>query len=139
MSFCPSVLHAQGTPLDSDLAGLESSAQRLISSICKTKRIAFFLPKRKEKKFWGDFSRFSEFLTIFDNFWNVLNVFSRFLLDLVKQIFWIFLFFYFIFNKVPLTLLLSRSLSMCMSSFNQLYRGEKKDTQETTEPLHVWG
>ena len=73
-------------------AGLESSGQRLISSIGKTKGIAFpfFWQKERRKKKWyfeifWDFFRFSDFLTIFDNFW----IFWVFFMD-----FWIFLGFF---------------------------------------------
>ena len=52
--------------------GLESSGRRLTSSFGKTKRIAFFFFGEKKifsnfQIFW-DLSRFSDFLTIFENF-----------------------------------------------------------------------
>ena len=80
--------------------GLESSGQRPISSIGKTKRIAYYLffgKKHIFKIFWflkkSDFSWFfSDFLTIFDVFILFLGFFFGFfgfLLDFFK-FFWFF-------------------------------------------------
>ena len=67
----------QGTPWNLKRGGLKSSGQRLISSIDKTKRIFFFesnifkllafLKKKNFGWFFEVFSRFYDFLTIFDN------------------------------------------------------------------------
>ena len=78
---------------------LESSGQRLISSIGKTKKIAFFfhqqlffLQKKIFKRwFFKDFSRFLGTFWFFDHFWKKLE-FWRFL-----WIFWIFILYFRIF------------------------------------------
>ena len=53
--------NAQGTPWNLKRGGLESSGQRLISLIGKTKSIAFFLAKNLEKKDILGFWRFEFF------------------------------------------------------------------------------
>ena len=62
----------RGPPLDSETAGQESSGQRLISSIGKTKRIAFLFYFFSEKKI---FSKISDFLKKKWFFWIFQKVY----------------------------------------------------------------
>ena len=81
--------HSYYPPWNLKLGGLESSGPRLISSIGKTKRIAFFLAKKKyfqnfqifwKKRIFLDFLRFFE---IFDFFWY-FPIFWVFFMDILS-------------------------------------------------------
>ena len=85
-------------------AGLESSGWRLISSIGKTKRIAFNFSAKKFKNvqlFWGVKLIFGKNFIIL-NFFHIFEIFEI-LWDLFLDYFWIFNFFKILFRCFEFT------------------------------------
>ena len=74
--LCPSVRNAQTTPLDSETGGLESSGQRLVSSIDKSKGKAFSFLFQREKKYFqtSDFWRKKWFFEKFEFFFLIIDI-----------------------------------------------------------------
>ena len=76
----PLFFKLRGPPLNSETGGLESSGQRPISAINKTKRIAFFSPviffsstiSDLKKKLFFQFFGISRFLRFFKDFYVIL-------------------------------------------------------------------